>query len=266
MKIILLNIIRFFGLMHLLDKCKFQYQKFSLSSKNKLFKSTHPDIVLPPDYMLFESYRLDYEKYFVGGKESATFIKSKVEPYISKTNLSILDWGCGPGRIIRHLPELFDTTNNFFGTDYNEKSIKWCSENFKGITFKSNGIKPPLNFEQNQFDFIYGISIFTHLSQENHINWVNELHRVLKKGGVLLITTHGEVFKSKMTSVEKKTFDKNQLVVRGNVIEGHRVYTAFQPEIYLRGLFSNKFEVLNFEPGKMEAWGANQDLWVLKSI
>ncbi len=266
MKIALISILRKLGLMHLLDKCKYQYQKIKFQNKNKQYQSKHPDIVFPPDYMMFEAYRLDYEKYIVGGRESAEYIKSKIETYVPESNLNILDWGCGPARIIRHLPDFFDNTNRFFGTDYNKNTIQWCSDNIKKITFKTNEINPPLKFEQNFFDVIYGISIFTHLSEINHQNWINELHRVTKPGGVVLITTHGAAFKMKMTNSEKKLFDNNQLVVRGNVVEGHRVYTAFQPEIYLRKLISNKFTVLNFEPGQKESWGPNQDLWVFRKV
>jgi hypothetical protein len=65
--------------------------------------------------------------------------------YRSGKNLTILAWGCGPGRIIRHMPDLFDESGQCHGTDYNFRSIAWCRENLPGIQFAINDLKPPLH-------------------------------------------------------------------------------------------------------------------------
>jgi SAM-dependent methyltransferase len=114
------------------------------------------------------------------------------------------------------------------------------------------------------FDFIYGISIFTHLSEPNHQAWFEELMRICRPGGFVLLTTHGEIFRHKLTESERTQFNLGRLVVRGNVVEGHRVFAAFQPPAYLRELFSAHAEVVQHIPGIPRQWGLEQDVWILR--
>ncbi len=256
--------IRYFGLMHGFDKLKYWTIKIKNASKNKRFIEKYPNVALPPDYLIFESFKLDYEKYYVGGRESAVWLKDELSPFIDLKNVKILDWGCGPARLLRHLPEVIGNGCTFFGVDYNEKSIEWGKKYLKGITFAKNGIAPPLPFEKEDAHIIYGISIFTHLSAANHAAWFAELSRVLKTGGILLLTTHGNAFKAIMTEKEQATFDNNQLVIRDNVVEGHRVFAAFHPSLFMKTLFESTCEILEHKPGKLENWGLNQDVWILR--
>jgi hypothetical protein len=39
---------------------------------------------------------------------------------------------------------------------------------------------------------IYGISVMTHLTQGTQFAWLKEIRRVLKPGGICVLTTHGE--------------------------------------------------------------------------
>ena len=66
------------------------------------------------------------------------------------------------------------------GTDYNPDTIAWCRANIAGIRFELNGLAPPLAFDDAQFDFVYGISVLTHLSEAMQFAWFDELHRVTK--------------------------------------------------------------------------------------
>ncbi|GAB4244281.1 MAG: hypothetical protein Kow0027_03890 [Saprospiraceae bacterium] len=70
-----------------------------------------------------------------------------------------------------------------------------------------------------------------------HLEWINELNRVLKPGGLLLVTTQGDAFRVKLTAAELKQFNDGKLVVRGAVKEGHRTFSAFQPKQYMLWLF-----------------------------
>jgi SAM-dependent methyltransferase len=256
--------IRQWGFMHQLDKLKYWVVKTKNRAKNNRFLQNHPNIALPPDYILFESFKMDYEKYFVGGQESATWVKTQMQPFLPTEKVKILDWGCGPARILRHLPALFDVKSQFFGTDYNAKTIQWCQNHLKGIHFVQNELHPPLPFDKDFFNAIYGISIFTHLAETNHRLWFEELCRVLQPKGILLLTTHGTIFKAIMTDTESQLFDNQQLVIRDNAIEGHRVFTTFHPPAYMTQLFKTQCEILSHEAGKQESWGLNQDVWILR--
>ena len=88
--------------------------------------------------------------------------------------------------------------------------------------------------------------------------------RILKPGGILLLTTQGEAFKQKLTIAEKSTFERGKVVVRDKVREGHRSFSAFQPEAFMQTLFSDAFKVLKFEKGDLFDWGPEQDTWIVQ--
>ncbi len=115
-------------------------------------------------------------------------------------------------------------------------------------------------------DVIYGNSIFTHLSEQMHYDWFHELHRVLKPNGIMLLTTQGDNFKIKLTSAENKNYDDNQLVVRGNVKEGHRTYSAFHPNGFMKKLFQEVEILEHIELQSNTAGWVPQDIWIVKKL
>ncbi|HAD11462.1 MAG TPA: class I SAM-dependent methyltransferase [Saprospirales bacterium] len=252
------------GWMHQLDRLKFWVQKRKNSRRNARFAQQHPGVAFPPDYMLFEAFQLDYQKYLEGGKRTADWIKALLEKHASVQGKTLLDWGCGPARVIRHFPEMLGQGASVHGTDYNATTIEWCKGHIPGIQFAQNQLNPPTEYANDQFDFIYGISIFTHLSEANHQAWFSELMRICRPGGLVLLTTHGEIFRQKLTNTEQAQFARGELVVRGNVVEGHRVFAAFHPPSYMRRLYAEKAEVLEHIPGGPKAWGLEQDVWILR--
>lgn len=64
---------------------------------------------------------------------------------------SVLDFGCGCGRLIRHLPRRTDAA--LFGTDTNARLVSWCDSNLPFAIFLVNGLEPPLSFPDGKFDF-----------------------------------------------------------------------------------------------------------------
>jgi ubiquinone/menaquinone biosynthesis C-methylase UbiE len=258
------NLLRELGFIYFTDWIWFYIQRYKNRKVNEDFKKKHPDIKLPPDYLIYESFQINYHKYFIESIDTAKWLISYFQKYTQLKDKKILDWGCGPGRIIRHLPILIGNSCDYFGTDYNKSSIDWCSKNLKGINFNNNSLHAQLPYADNFFDIIYGISIFTHLSEQQHYEWYSELYRILKSGGIMFLTTHGDNFKVKLTDYELKRYDRNELVIRGKTKEGHRTYSAFHPRGFILKMFNN-VEILEHvellpEKGK---W-LPQDIWIIK--
>jgi SAM-dependent methyltransferase len=101
---------------------------------------------------------------------------------------SILDFGCGCGRLIRSLRPLCDQWAAIYGTDIDAAAIAWCKDNIADASFSVNGQNPPLRFEDKSTDLIYACSVFTHLDAEDQFRWLAELQRIMKPGGYLLLT------------------------------------------------------------------------------
>lgn len=255
------NLFRRLGLMRLWDKLQYRRQAMKYGAENRAFRQEHPEVALPPDYMMYESFKLQYGRYYEGGRESAEWLCRALAPHLPERG-RLLDWGCGPGRIIRHLPALKGEGWEICGTDYNGDSIEWCRAHLEGIRFEKNGLRPPTVFADGHFQAAYGISILTHLSAEMHRAWIAELWRVLAPGGVLLLTTHGEAFLAKLSAEEQQRFRKPELVVRGKTVEGHRTYAAFQPPAIMRGLFEG-FDILAHIPGTVVQGVPEQDVWIV---
>jgi len=257
------TLLRKLKLMHLADRMNFFYQKYRNQKNNKLFKEKNPDVVLPPDYMIYESFQMNYDNYYNDSVSTAEWLISYFEKHLDLLNVKILEWGCGPARIIRHLPRLLNDSCEIYGSDYNSKTIEWCKENIPGIKFSKNNLQPPLEFEGNFFDIIYATSVFTHLSEEMHYAWFVELKRILKKNGIIFLTTHGDNCKPKLTNEELKIFESGNLVVRGNVKEGHRTFAAYQPPVFMRKLFSD-VEILEHVTREPEGNYIPQDVWIVR--
>jgi SAM-dependent methyltransferase len=106
----------------------------------------------------------------------------------SLDNKSILDFGCGYGRIAR-LMYFFTHPNNFFGVDPWDKSISICHED--GLTknfLLSDWLPSELPTGENKFSLIYSFSVFTHLSEKATRIALSTLLRHLSLNGILVIT------------------------------------------------------------------------------
>ena len=123
-----------------------------------------------------------------------TDAKALIEYYRRLANANgpatVLDFGCGCGRVLRFLSQLPDISA--FGSDVNPDHVAWCRLALPQTTVKANGPLPPLDYESESFDFVYAYSVFTHLSERAMFAWLDELGRVIKPGGIVLLTTHGE--------------------------------------------------------------------------
>jgi ubiquinone/menaquinone biosynthesis C-methylase UbiE len=126
-----------------------------------------------------------------------------------------------------------------------------------------NGLEPPLIFGDESFDLVYAISVFSHLTAPLQIGWRNELRRVLRPGGLLLLTTQGSSYLRVLKSEEADRFSRGELVVRWGDEAGTNLCRAYHPESYLRDTFARGFEFVRLEPEG--ALGTpTQDLVVLR--
>jgi SAM-dependent methyltransferase len=104
---------------------------------------------------------------------------------------AVLDWGCGCGRILRHGLECGIT--NIHGVDIDRLNIQWLCEKFPQGSYLRTDFDPPLPFAGEFFDVVYGHSVFTHLARSDQDLWLEELSRVLKKGGYAFVTVATEL-------------------------------------------------------------------------
>lgn len=130
----------------------------------------------------------DDEKYVNWGRSDHDFICEIIRKHHDGyEDLSILDFGCSSGRVLRHfLAEQNTHRWQLLGIDIQAGLIEWMRRNFpKSITVLCGSGLPHLPFADASLDVIYGISVFTHTKYQWD-TWLMEFRRVLKPGGLCM--------------------------------------------------------------------------------
>ncbi len=256
------NVLRKIKLLQAVDWLLYIKQLIIVRKANREFLSTHGDFPVPPTHLAFDAYGdLNWKTYFDIGVMHAKVIGDIINKELTADNVRIFDWGCGPCRIIRHLRSTLTHNNiELYGSDYNAETIEWCRENIKEIEFFTNQAQPPFPFQANFLDCICAISVFTHLSEKMHFEWIKELRRVLKPNGLLIISTHGDSTTDRLLLHEKQLYDSGELVVRGNVKEGKKWYCAYHPSEFIRDKLLEEFTIVpqNYSIPIQDIWVARK--------
>lgn len=250
--------------LHVLDKILYIKAKLSNRINNKKFKIDNPDFKIPPDYFLHETYKLDYQQYKEDGMLAAQEIYEWTKQYLPKTG-SVLEWGCGVARIIRH----FNTANHaqfqLFGADINEEMIRWDKDNIDGVAFKTINYQPPTSYPDNSFDLAYAFSVFTHIEGNNQEDWINEIARIVKTNGIFLFTTHGTHYVDKLSETQKTQLHLEGFYTISFIQKGHKMMTTHNLSQRFAEIIENKFEIISFFEGKhFKEKAGGQDLWIVR--
>ena len=140
-------------------------------------------------------------------------------------DIKILDFGAGVGRTLMHMNEVY---KKLYAVDVDISAIKYLKKSFPSITAIHSDYSPPLLFRDNLFDAVYSVSIWTHLPLELQTPWLLEIKRILRPGGLALITTSG--FKAlqlrQIRDIEWQTVKESELSEKGII---YKEYSHFKP-------------------------------------
>lgn len=259
------SLLRKAGILPVADKLRYFIFHLKTLKERQRFIKENPNIAIPPPYLIYESFDLNYDSYYFASRNTASWLLNHFRKYHELTDINILDWGCGPARIVRHLPDLLDKSCDVYGTDYNPKSIAWNKKSIQAVNFNLNDPDPPLPYVNDSFDIIYGISIFTHLPLELHYKWFAELVRISKHNGIIFLTLQGNAFKIKLTESELEKYERGELITRGNTKVGHRTYSAIHPPAFIKELIKDHLLLEHIE-GDIRKNKPQQDIWIIRVI
>lgn len=220
----------------------------SLNTLSRL-KGSPDGLPLPPGRLMFlVQGTTNVQEFLTDGRSTALAVLDVLKGVgvAVDGSMRVLDFGCGCGRVIRHVHGM--TGAECHGSDYNPQLIDWCKHNLRFATFEVNGATPPLPHPNDQFDVIYALSVFTHFPEALQWAWLSELSRVLKPGGHLLMTTHGESFLPYMSEEDRKTFRSGRLVVREQGPVGSNPFFAAHPPGYVKKHLPCDLAIVNFVP------------------
>ena len=112
---------------------------------------------------------------------------------------SILDFGCGCGRLARQFIQQRPRPRTYLGIDLHRGMVQWCERNLAphapgfrfehhdvwNQAFNSKGSRDPLRFpvDSRSISLVNAWSVFTHLVESNAGHYLAEVERVLRDDG-----------------------------------------------------------------------------------
>jgi SAM-dependent methyltransferase len=144
----------------------------------------------PPEF--WQRWGLTAEEYLLeGARDVNAMLDTLGEVGVAAGQLPrVLDFGCADGRMLRFFPRTEGSVR--WGVDINAERIAWAQQYLSPpLLFATTTTAPHLPFEDDYFDLVFGLSVFTHISDLGDA-WFLELLRILRPGGHVWLTIHDE--------------------------------------------------------------------------
>jgi SAM-dependent methyltransferase len=139
-----------------------------------------------------------------------------------------LDFGCGYGRVVRFLAERVPP-DRIYAADVVEEGVRFCSTEFGVHPLHSRADLG--NLELGRFDFVYAVSVLTHLDESNSVAFLRLLGESLRPDGIALFSIHGRYSLDNLTLYGAEYEERREEISRRVDEAG----TAFLRYPYLRG-------------------------------
>ena len=251
----------------LVKSAKLQRLKLLSRRANTEFARTHPDEPMPPlDLMADAHAHTDYRQYYESGLIQARFNAEAFGRHFDFTQpapVHIFEWGSGTGRVVRQMRRLYDPERVvILGSDYNLKSVEWCTRAFPDMSFFRNDMTPPLALAADSIDIVYCSSVFTHLSDDLCRRWMAELVRIVRPGGLISFTVGGLKFVHRYKEHERTKYRRGVPIYHEWDEVGRRDYFSWHPPQYVRSVFLAGLEELEHVPSEVS--GLKQDFWLAR--
>ena len=225
---------------------------------------------LPPPHLRYRVHRsFDIAEYEGTGRDVASSISQAfVAAGAALDGRDVLDLGSGPGRVARWLKRLHPSMR-LTCVDIDDEAVSWGQQHADDIArFMRGDAHPPSAFASGSFDAVYCISLFTHLDEPMQDAWLAEIRRLLRPGGLLLATTHGEFATGSCSEDELKSLQRDGIVFRTTgrrriKLDGLPGFyqTTFHTRDYVEAHWSKSLQVVAYLPGGIQQ---HQDIVVLR--
>jgi SAM-dependent methyltransferase len=142
----------------------------------------------PPVELMHNVSGLQNESDFASHGADFFLALSVASPIALTEYRRILDFGCGCGRLTRMFK---GHPSRISACDVDGRHVKWVDQNLSYVEVRQTSVYPPLPYDDNEFDAIVSISVFTHLGEKSQDEFLAELHRISSRTGFLFLTVHG---------------------------------------------------------------------------
>jgi SAM-dependent methyltransferase len=218
-----------------------------------------------------------YRHYIVDGRTNAEKIRDIIKSYCSESLPSpsrqnsnappfvILDFACGYGRVGRHFKNVMPEVK-YVGMDIHDDAVRFNRDTL-GLEMMKSTQKTEEFYVGQTFDFIFALSFFSHVRREHFLGWLSELHGILKPGGVLMISTHGQMSHQLLMPEVIVDYDGYGMIATSEQFDlstDFYIHAITYPA-YVEAMVSSLkgLKLLNFSEG---FWFGHQDMYVLKNV
>ncbi|SMX43783.1 class I SAM-dependent methyltransferase [Actibacterium lipolyticum] len=172
----------------------------------------------------FDSYVADYEQQHresikLTGEDPDYFALYKIKELkrlVDQWSLDapqILDFGSGMGNSLPGFRSCFPDTS-VVSADVSAESL--------GAARKLHGGDEPqlliedgrIPAQDNSFDLTFTACVFHHIPEEEHVEWLQEMRRVTRTGGRMVIFEHNPLNPLTLDAVRRCPFDVNAVLIR----------------------------------------------------
>lgn len=116
-----------------------------------------------------------------------------IQRYINPDGIySILDYGCGTGSLLNELLKRAKKDQKCFGLDFSKESVVKVNRKYTKHPKYGKTVwieKLPSPFINESMDLIISLDVIEHLDDEQLPAMINEIHRILRPCGYLILTT-----------------------------------------------------------------------------
>ena len=163
-----------------------------------------------------------YQRHLIAYQQASTLISG-----------SVLEVGCGEGYGI---PILAPTSNDYLAIDKFATGVAQLPANAQ---FRQMTIPPLAGMNDASFDFVVTFQVIEHI--ENDDLFVKEIHRVLKKGGKLILTTPNREMSLTRNPWHVREYDIDQM---------QSILKKYFSHVDLKGVFGNEKVMDYYEKNK----------------
>jgi ubiquinone/menaquinone biosynthesis C-methylase UbiE len=228
---------------------------------------SYEEVPLPsPDLRFRISGTYDERIFVINGIQGSSQIMFFVEKYDHSANPSVLDWGCGCGRYANNIMKKWPHYS-YTGSDIDAEAIAWCNANIQEGSFVVNNPYAPTTFANEQFSAVIASSVMTHLNKKNQLQWLKEIARILKSGGIFVASVLG------FTAAASRMVGLKELMELKGIVDNYHdpaldgiapdgyYRDVYQTEKYTRKYWTQFFDIKEYVPAGLMGY---QDLVILQ--
>ena len=160
-------------------------------------------------------------------------------------NKSVLCIGCGSGEECKHIKSL--GVKKIVGIDISKGLIDCAKKDYPDIEFHIMDMEK-INFPKSSFDFVYSSLTLHYLKDWTKV--LKNIHKVLKKNGTFLFSTHHPVMwgaEKKRAGIEKKRSKDKRWILMGYIKYGdgekYKVYGDYFKTRKIKDTWFDEFEI-----------------------